>query len=72
MDASQGAGVLSPLVTTLGSVGATVVKLVKFQGERRAIGPSKIACWAGSSWTAANPTAPLANPTDALVYYGAS
>jgi len=72
IDASQEAQVLSPLVTTLGSFGATVVKLVKFQGKIWAIGPSKIAYWTGSSWTTANPTAPLANPTDALVYYGAS
>jgi|TARA_R100000049_G_C1934182_1_gene78021 hypothetical protein len=72
VDASQSSQVLAPLVSTLGSFGATPVKLIKFLGNVWAIGPSVIAYWNGSSWTTANPTTPITNPTDAIVYYGAS
>lgn len=70
VDASINMQSLGPLVTTLGSFGAEPVRIIKYADKIWAIGPSKVAYWDGAAWQTANPTTPLATPTDAIIFYG--
>ncbi len=68
VDGSMNQTALGPLVTTLGSFGATPVKIIKFRDRVWAIGHNQISYWTGSAWTSVKTD--LANPTDAFVFYG--
>jgi len=68
VDASQELQTLAPLVTTLGTFGAEPVKIIKYEGRIWAIGHLQISYWDGSAWQSVKTD--LANPTDAITYYG--
>ena len=70
VDTSQATQTLGPLVTTLGSFGADPVKLSKHESKIWAIGNQKISSWNGSSWDSKKTD--FDNPTDAILFYGAS
>ena len=70
VDTSQATQTLGPLVTTLGAFGKKPVKIIKHDGSIWAIGNLQISRWSGTAWTSKNPTSPLSNPTDAMLFYG--
>lgn len=70
VDASQEMQTLGPLVTTLGTFGATPVKILKYKTRIWAIGHNKISYWTGSAWTASKSN--FENPTDAIVFHGST
>lgn len=75
VDASRDVQTLGPLVTTMGTgagvFGVQPVKIIKFRDKIWAIGHEQISYWTGAAWQSANPTTPIANPTDAIVFFGA-
>jgi len=70
VDASINMQSLAPLVTTLGTFGATPVKIIKFEDKIWAIGHNQISYWTGTAWQSVKTNFP--NPTDAVVFYGAT
>ena len=72
VDTSQATQTLGPLVTTLGAFGAAPVKIIKHGGKIWAIGHNQISEWddVAESWTSHKTD--FANPTDAILFYGAS
>ena len=73
VDASRELQTLSALVTTMGTFGAEPVKIIKFADKIYAIGHNKIKYWDGDSWedaTHGGVAYAIANPTDAILYYG--
>jgi hypothetical protein len=74
VDASINIQSLASLVTTMGAFGTHPVRIIKYANKIWAIGNNNISYWdtITSAWVAANPTPPLANPTDAITYYGST
>ena len=70
VDASINIQSLTPLVTKMGSFGTQPVKIIKFADKIWAIGHNNVSYWNGTSWVAANPTPPLSNVTDAILFFG--
>lgn len=70
IDTSQTKQTLGPLVTTLGAFGASPARIIKHNGVIWAIAHQLIASWNGSSWDSHKTD--LDNPTDAILFYGAS
>ena len=77
METSLNLASLGPLVTTLGDAtaskdfGVAPIKIVSYQSNIYAIGNNEIAYWdaTASNWQTAEPSTPLPNPTDAVVFY---
>jgi len=69
VDCSREYMTLGPLVSTKGTFGVAANKLIYSQTKVWAIGDEQISYWGGSSWTSAEPSGGLSDPTDACVYY---
>lgn len=73
VDCSRNFQTLGPLVTTLGNFGVAPEKIIYARGKIWAIGNGEVAYWNDPDWTTGEPSAgeggPIANPTDAIVYY---
>ena len=76
METSLNVTSLGPLVTTMGTdastdFGVAPIKIVTYQDNVWAMGNNQIAYWdaTGSTWVTAEPTTPLPDPTDAIVFY---
>ena len=75
VEASRDVQTLGSLVTTIEKAdgtgfGAQPVKIIKFNGRIWAIGHNQISYWDGVEWQSKKTD--LANPTDAIVFYGTS
>ena len=68
LETSQRIQTPGPAVTTLGTFGASPVKLIIHLGKVWAIGNSLIASWNGASWDSHHTA--IDTPTDAILFYG--